>query len=83
MVLVGASMLKGIRNVDTARLAEMLPFAATVIGAGVLGNIALGVALGCVSYVICKAVGRERRELSAPSIALGAVMLAFAVLALL
>ncbi len=83
MALVGASMLKGIKKVDTTKLAEMLPFAATVIGAGVLGNISLGVALGCVSYVICKLAGRERKELSGPSIALGAMMLVFTVLALM
>lgn len=83
MVLVGASMLKGIKKVDTSKLTEMLPFAATVIGAGVLGNIALGVALGCVSCVICKIAGRERKELTAPSIALGAVMLVFTVLTLM
>ena len=83
MALLGASMLKGIKKVDTGTLTEMLPFAATVIGAGVLGNIALGVALGCVSYVVCKAAGRERKELTAPSIALGAVMLVFTVLTLM
>ena len=83
MVLVGASMLKGIKKVDTSSLAEMLPFAATVIGAGVLGNIALGAALGCVSYVICKAASRERKSLTAANIALGAVMLAFTILTLM
>ena len=46
MVLVGAGMLKGIRNVRTDAIAEWVPFAATVLVTAFLGNIALGVALG-------------------------------------
>lgn len=83
MVLVGAAALKGVKNVDTGKLSEMLPFAATVVGAALLGNIALGVALGCVSYVICKAAGKERKELGIPSIVLGAVLLVYMIFALL
>lgn len=83
MALVGASMLKGFRALDASKLTETVPFAAAVIGAGLMGNIALGVALGCVSYVICKAAGKDRRELTIPSLVLGAVMLAFIVISLL
>ena len=83
MALVGASMLKGIKSITAAERTELLPFVATVIGAGVLGNIALGVALGCVSYVICQLGGRERKALSTSSIALGAVMLVFTILTLM
>jgi len=83
MVLVGCSMLKGLKHVDTAKPAEFIPFAAAVAVTALMGNIALGVALGCVAYVICKAAGRERRELNAPSIVLAVVMLAFIVVTLL
>lgn len=83
MVLVGASMLKGIRKVDTTRLVEMLPFAATVLVTACLGNLALGVALGCVSYLICKAASQERRELTASSVVLGVLMLLFLIAALI
>lgn len=83
MALTGASMLKGIRGLDTAKLTEFLPFAATVIAAAFLGNIALGVALGCVAYAICKAAGKDRGELTAPSIVLAAVMLIFTIVTLL
>lgn len=83
MVFMGAMMLKGIRNVNTGDASEMIPFAATVIVTAFMGNIALGVALGCVAYVIAKAASRERRELSVSSIVLGVLMLVFAVLMLL
>lgn len=83
MALTGASMLKGIRGLDTAKLTEFLPFAATVVAAAFLGNIALGVALGCVAYAICKAAGKDRGELTAPSIVLAAVMLIFTIVTLL
>lgn len=83
MALVGASMLKGIGKLDASRLTEFLPFAATVVAAAFLGNIALGVSLGCVAYVICKAAGKERRELTPACVLLGAVMLVFTIVTLL
>lgn len=83
MALVGASMLKGIRKVDTAKLAEFLPFAATVIAAALLGNIALGVALGCVAYTVCMAASKERKELGMESIVLAVAMLLFVIITLL
>lgn len=83
MALVGASMLKGIRKLDLSRLTEFLPFAATVVAAACLGNIALGVALGCVSYAVCMAAGKERRELNAASVILAAVMLVFTTVTLI
>lgn len=83
MALVGASMLKGIRKLDLSRLTEFLPFAATVVAAACLGNIALGVALGCVSYAVCMAAGKERRELNAASVILAAVMLVFTIVTLI
>jgi xanthine/uracil/vitamin C permease (AzgA family) len=83
MALVGASMLKGIRKVDTSCLTELLPFAATVVVTAFLGNIALGVALGCVTYVICKAASKERKELTIPTIALGVLMLVVIIVTLL
>jgi xanthine/uracil/vitamin C permease (AzgA family) len=83
MALVGASMLKGIRKVDTSCLTELLPFAATVVVTAFLGNIALGVALGCVTYVICKAASKERKDLTIPTIALGVLMLVVIIVTLL
>lgn len=83
MVLVGAGMLKGIRNVRTDLLTEWVPFAATVLVTAFLGNIALGVALGCVTYLICKAAGKKRKELTGSSIALGVAMLIIGILMLM
>lgn len=83
MVFVGAGMLKGIRNVQVEKITEMLPFAATVLATACMGNVALGVALGCVAYLITKAASKERKELTAGSIALGAVMLIAAILMLI
>ena len=83
MALVGASMLKGVRRLDASKLAEFLPFAATVTAAALLGNIALGAALGCVAYAVCKAAGKDRKELTAPSIILAVVMLAFTIVTLI
>lgn len=83
MVFMGAMMLKGIRNVNTADAVEMIPFAAAVIVTAFMGNIALGVALGCAAYVIAKAASRERREMTVSSIVLGVLMLLFVILMLL
>ena len=83
MVLVGATMLKGIRNVNTADAVEMIPFTATVIVTACMGNIALGVALGSVAYLICKAASRERRELKPYAIVQGVLMLVLAILLLI
>lgn len=83
MVLVGATMLKGIRNVNTADAVEMIPFTATVIITACMGNIALGVTLGSVAYLICKAASRERRELTPVAIVQGVLMLVLAILLLI
>lgn len=83
MVLVGASMLKGIRKVDTAKLAEMIPFAAAVVGIGLLNNIAVGVALGAISYVIVMAVSKERKNLTIANLVLAVCMLVYLILALI
>ncbi len=82
MVLVGAGLLKGVRKVDFSKLAEYLPFIATVVAGAFLGNIALGVAIGCVAYVIVKAAGKDRKELNASTIILAVVMLIYAIFAL-
>lgn len=84
MVWVGANMLKGIKNVDMSRLIEALPFGATVIGAGLVGNIAVGVALGVIAWVLTAALDKdERSKLTVPAIVLGVVMLVFLILYLL
>lgn len=84
MVLVGAGMLKGIRKVDVSKAVQLLPFAVTVVAGGFLGNIALGVALGWVAAVLCKAAVREERKtLTAAEIVLAVVMLLLAILFLI
>lgn len=52
MVLVGASMLKGIRKLDLAQVTELIPFIATVAAGALTGNIALGVAIH-LTYSSC------------------------------
>lgn len=83
MVLVGASMLRGIRDCDVSKLEELVPFAATVIGTVFLQDISLGVAFGVVCCTICKAAGREWKALNGSTIVLTVVMLAYLILALL
>lgn len=83
MALVGAGMLKGIRGVDLDDTADWIPFAGTVAVTAMLGNIALGVALGCFAHLICKAAGPQRRELTARNVVQGLVMAALAVLMLI
>ena len=55
----------------------------SLAAAAFLGNIALGAALGCTAYVICKAAGKDRKELAPASILLGAVMFLFTIVTLL
>lgn len=83
MVFMGASMLKGIRNVNASKYSELLPFAVTVVAAAFTGNIALGVALGCVACTVVKLASKERKELKADSIILTVVMLIAVILMLL
>ena len=83
MVLVGATMLRGVRACDPSRRSEWIPFAATLGTIAFLGDIALGVGVGCVACVLCKAVSQERRELNVSSLVLSTIMLAYVILALL
>ena len=54
MVCVGASMLRSLKNVDMRDAVQILPAAATIAGALLLSNIACGVAVGVIAYVIAK-----------------------------
>lgn len=54
MVCVGASMLRGLKDVEWSKLTESMPVIATVLGALLTTDIACGVAFGVVSYVIAK-----------------------------
>ena len=83
MAFVGASMLKGIRNVDTKKLTEFLPFAITVVVTAFMGNVALGVALGYVAYVLCMVCSKDRKDLKGAQIGIGVLMLIFAIAALI
>lgn len=83
MVLVGASMLKGIGRVDVSRLEELVPFAATVIGTAFLRDISLGVAFGAVTYCICQLAGGKWKSLGVCDVLLTAVMLVYLILAFL
>lgn len=83
MILVGASMLRGIGRCDVSKLDELVPFAAAVIGTAFLQDISLGVAFGTVSYTICKLAGGEWKNLNIPGIILSAVMLVYLILVFL
>lgn len=83
MMLVGACMLVGIRRVNAADSSELIPFLAVVIGAGVLGNIAFGAAVGCVAYLIVRLAGKNRKETGIGTVITGVVMLAFLIISLI
>jgi len=83
MIFMGAAMLKGIGKVNTADICEMLPFAAAVAVIGIAGDIALGVAIGCVCGLIVKVISPERKSLSVSDIILAVIMLIYTVIALL
>ncbi|OZG61486.1 xanthine uracil permease [Bifidobacterium lemurum] len=83
MVLVGVSMLKGVRDVAASKLEESLPFLVAVAGIAVAGNIALGVAFGVVSHIIAMLVCKRGKELTPATLGLGALLLVYGVFALI
>ncbi len=84
MILVGAGLLKAATKVNAKKAAEILPFIITVVAGAFLGNIALGVALGCVTYVIAKLFDKEEDgDLTFEQLVLAGIMLILAIVMLI
>ena len=62
MIFGAAAMLKGLARVRAGRPSEMAAFAATIIGSGLMGNIAFGVALGTIAAVITSLLCKDERD---------------------
>lgn len=82
MVIAGAAMIKSALHCDTKNKEEFVPFAITLVCTALLGNVALGVALGVVAYIVLKVTARQWKELNKALLPVGAVLLLYAILAL-
>ena len=62
LVVVGALMMEGVREVDWRRFDEAIPAFLTVIGIPFTYSIANGISLGLVSWVAIKLLAGRWRE---------------------
>jgi adenine/guanine/hypoxanthine permease len=79
MVVAGLAMLKGVRRLSLGSAEELLPFLAAFLGIALLGDIALGVALGVVTHLLVLAVRRRVRTLGAAGLVLAGVLVVYLV----
>ncbi len=77
MVFVGIVMLKAVKQIDFSDIEEVIPFAAVLAGTAFTGNIAIGVAVATVLYVIAKIIGKDRKEIKVCTIIVAIVFIAF------
>ena len=82
MVFAGIAMLKGITKIDVKNLEEMVPFAATLIGAAVFGDLVIGIGFAAVLYCIAKLIGKDRKEISPATIILAVILIVYVFIAL-
>ena len=62
LVIVGALMMKGTRNIPWDRHDEAIPAFLTMVAMPLTYSIATGIALGIVSYVLIKLLAGKARE---------------------
>ncbi len=82
MVFAGIAMLKAVKNLDVKNMEEMIPFAATAVGAAFMGDLVIGIAFGAVLYCIVKLIGKDRKEMKPMTILLAVILLVYAFIAL-
>jgi len=76
LILVGALMMEGIKQIDWDDLTESLPAFLTIIMMPLTFSIANGVSLGVISYCLIKLIGGRGREVSPLLYGLGLLLLA-------
>jgi len=64
LVVVGAMMMRNVRNVEWQEYSECIPASLTMVGIPLTYSIADGLALGSISYPLIKLLGGRRRETS-------------------
>lgn len=77
LVVVGAMMMRNLRHLAWDDYTELLPSFLIVIGMPLSYSIADGLALGFLSYPLVKLLGGRRREVSAASWVIGALVLLY------
>lgn len=76
LILVGALMMEGMKQIDWEDLTESLPAFLTIIMMPLTFSIANGVSLGVIAYCLIKLLGGRGREISPLLYGLGALLLA-------
>ncbi len=77
LIVVGALMMRGARDLDWSRIDEAVPAFLTVATMPFTYSIANGISLGIVSYVLIKALGGRFREVHPLMYLLAAALVAF------
>jgi AGZA family xanthine/uracil permease-like MFS transporter len=80
LVLVGAMMLRNVAQLDWDDFTELLPSFLVIVGIPLSYSIADGLALGFVAYPLVKLLGGRRRQATATTWILAALLLAYFVL---
>lgn len=83
VALAAVNMLKGVKKIDIHDSAELIPFAATLIGMVVLGDFAMGIALGILANSLVTLAKKDYKAFGAKEIASPIVSLAYIVLAII
>jgi AGZA family xanthine/uracil permease-like MFS transporter len=73
LILVGAIMFKGIKDVDFENFEDCIPSAVTILFMGFAYSIAAGIMYGILAWVICKIAKGQFKEISVPTWILFAV----------
>lgn len=82
MVFVGASMLKGVKNINVKDLGEFIPFVVTIASLAFSGNFGLAIAGGILAHGLVSLAMRKWDNFKLGNIILDASCLVYLILAL-
>lgn len=80
LILVGAIMMRGVTDLEWLNIKEILPAFLTVVGMALTFNIADGMSLGVISYVLLHALTGEAKQVHLNSYILSAILVVYLVL---
>lgn len=83
MALVGALMLKAIKNLDIKNARELVAVIATVCGTLFARDVAFGIALGVIADVIFSFVDKKDDDKLVTNLSMGGVMILYVIFAVL
>ncbi len=80
LILVGAIMMRGVTDLDWVHIEEVIPAFLTVVGMALTFNIADGMSLGVISYVLLHLTTGKLEDIHPSSYILSVVLLVYLIL---